>query len=77
MHNRLDELIPHSVQSGFIGTLRDHFTTRDADPGLIEFKTFEETGAIQEHAGFGKHASEAKDLQLAFLKRLFSLGGDD
>lgn len=76
MHNRLDELIPHDVQSGFIDTLRSHYAARGAPGDLIEFKTFEETGAIQEHAGFGKHASEAKDLQLAFLKRLFGMGDD-
>lgn len=73
LHNKGDELIPHSVQSNFIQTLKEHYIKQSADPDSIKFITYENTGSIQEHAGFGKYASEAKDLQLDFFKQLFNL----
>jgi hypothetical protein len=76
MHNKGDQIIPYQVQSNFIQTLRTHYENQSVDPNLIEFITYQNTGAIQEHAGFGKFAAEAKDHQLAFFKRLFNLGTD-
>lgn len=73
LHNTGDELIPYDIQTHFIETLRAHYRDRGSDPSMIEFETFSDTGAIQEHAGFGKYASRAKDIQLDFLKRLFGL----
>jgi len=73
MHNQADQIIPHDIQSNFIQTLRSHYTNHHANPDLIEFVTYENTGAIQEHAGFGLYAAQAKDQQLAFLKQLFKI----
>ena len=36
---------------------------------LIEFHAFPQTGAPAEHIGFGRYASQAKDLGAAFLER--------
>lgn len=73
MHNRGDELVPFSVQSGFIDTLCDHYQELGADPELVQLIEYEDTGAIQEHAGFGKFATQAKDTQLEFFKSLFDM----
>jgi len=73
MHNKGDEVIPYELQSNFIQTLSAHYTSHNADPNLIQFITYDNTGTIQEHAGFGKYASQAKDHQLTFLKQLFNL----
>jgi len=73
MHAVGDELIPYDTQAGFIDRLRAHYASRGADPDLIEMTTFEDTGAPQEHAGFGKHAARSKDIQLAFLSRVLGV----
>ena len=73
MHNQADEVIPYEVQSRFIQTLKAHYQQHNADPDQIQLITFQDTGAIQEHAGFGKYAADAKGQQLTFLKQLFNL----
>ncbi len=73
MHNVGDELVPIGVQRGFIEKLRNHYVAQGADPEMLELVEFEDTGAIQEHAGFGKFATQAKDMQLAFFKNLFGI----
>tara|TARA_R110002096_G_scaffold173781_10_gene349121 strand:+ start:72509 stop:73354 length:846 start_codon:yes stop_codon:yes gene_type:complete len=73
MHNRGDELVPFDIQSNFINTLRKHYTQHNADPNTVQLVEFEDTGAIQEHAGFGKFATQAKDQQLQFFKSLFGI----
>lgn len=70
MHTLGDELIPYELQRSFIERLRERYASRGADPALVEFETFEDTGAPQEHAGFGSFASRSKDIQLAFLERV-------
>jgi len=73
LHNEGDEMVPISVQRSFLESLRRHYSNRGVDPGLVELHTFSETGAPQEHAGFGRRANDAKNLQLEFLRRAFSL----
>lgn len=73
MHNVGDELIPIQTQRTFLESLRSHYSDSNKDPELIKLIEFENTGAIQEHSGFGKFASKAKDLQLEFLKGLFGI----
>jgi len=73
MHNKGDTIIPYQSQADFIQTLKSHYQTNNTNPDLIQFITFDNTGAIQEHAGFGKFAAEAKDKQLAFFKDLFGI----
>ncbi len=65
IHARHDEWVALAGQVEFIEALR----ARSSDPSRIELVVFERTGAPSEHVGFGRHASEAKDQQLAFLHR--------
>jgi dienelactone hydrolase len=73
LHNRGDEMVPFSSQKIFIDKLRAHYLSAEADPSAIELHTFEETGAPAEHAGFGRMANDAKNIQLEFLMRVFGL----
>lgn len=74
LQNELDEMIPISLQRGFLERLRARYEGVGADPGLVRLHTFPETGAPQEHAGFGRLSNEAKGLQLEFLRGVFGLG---
>lgn len=65
LHARLDEWVPIAGQQAFIDALR----ARYAEPDLIEFIIYDHTGAPNEHQGFGKMASDAKDRQRDFLQR--------
>lgn len=67
LHNEGDELVPIGVQRAFLDRLREHYKREDADPELVRLETFRDTGALQEHAGFGRCANDAKNTQLAFL----------
>ncbi len=69
MHSEADELVPFAVQERFIERLREHYEAKGADPGMIELVTWPETGAPQEHLGFGRHAHEAKNIQVDFYKK--------
>ncbi len=69
LHSERDEVVPWATQRVFIEHLREHYRSQGADPSLIEVRTWEQTGAPAEHAGFGRFAGEAKDLQTAFLGR--------
>jgi hypothetical protein len=53
----------------FIEQLRQRYTAARADPALVEFKTWPETGAPDEHIGFGRVSNDAKNLQAEFLRR--------
>jgi dienelactone hydrolase len=69
LHSQADELVPFSVQDRFIGRLRDHYEAKGADPELVELTTWAETGAPQEHLGFGRFSNEAKNLQVEFFQK--------
>lgn len=69
LHSEADELVPWSIQRGFLDDLRSHYAQRGADPELVTIRTWPTTGAPFEHAGFGRVASEAKDIQLDFLTK--------
>ncbi len=73
LHNEGDEMVPIDGQRHFLGQLRSHYQAHSADPEMIDLKTFENTGAPSEHAGFGKFANDAKNTQLAYLKGLFGM----
>ncbi|MCH2152726.1 MAG: hypothetical protein MK089_05240, partial [Phycisphaerales bacterium] len=55
----------------FIERLRRHYH----DPNAIEFVTFEKTGALHEHAGFGRYSADVKEQQRHFFCQHL-LGGD-
>ena len=69
LHSEADRVIPWRTQRGFLDRLRAHFEARGADPAMIETATWPETGAPDEHAGFGRVAHEAKSVQTAFFER--------
>lgn len=73
LHNEGDEMVPIAGQRVFLEALRSHYAARGADPAWVELHTFSDTGAPQEHAGFGKYANDAKNLQLAFIKRVLGV----
>lgn len=70
LHNEGDELVPIGGQRLFLDALRSHYESSGADPDLVELKTFTGTGAPQEHAGFGRYANDAKNIQLEFIRRV-------
>lgn len=73
IHNEGDRVVPIGTQRLFLDELKAHYKSHDHDPEQIELITFKETGAPEEHAGFGRFANDAKNIQLAFLKRLFRM----
>jgi dienelactone hydrolase len=66
LHSEQDEWVPVEGIRGFVEKLRAQ-SPEHADE--INLKTWPETGAPSEHAGFGRVANDAKNLQLAFLER--------
>ena len=65
IHARQDEWIDYNGQFAFIGALR----ARSERPEQIGLITYDQTGAPNEHAGFGRFAADAKNRQLDFLKQ--------
>lgn len=65
IHARNDEWVALAGQREFIDAVR----ARSSHPDRIELVVYEQTGAPAEHVGFGRHASHAKDAQLAFFVR--------
>ena len=63
IHSRLDEWVCFDGQVEFLDALRKQYTNQDN----IEFVIYDDTGAPFEHAGFGKHAADAKNRQRDFL----------
>lgn len=73
LHNEGDEMVPLWTQERFLTRLKEHYQSVGSDPRLIELKTFVDTGAPAEHAGFGRFANDAKNLQTEFFKELFGM----
>lgn len=65
IHARHDEWVALAGQEEFLDAVRHS----SSHPDQIELVVYDHTGAPNEHIGFGRRASEAKDAQLAFLKR--------
>ena len=63
LHNELDEWVPVAGQREFVDALR----ARASRPGSVLMTVFGETGAPQEHAGFGRFGGQAKDAGAGFL----------
>jgi len=68
LHGEADQIVPWAGQRAFVERLSERYRGAGADPELIEVRTWTQTGAPQEHAGFGKVASEAKAAQTEFLR---------
>lgn len=69
LHTEADRMVPWQGQRAFLDRLRAHYTERREDPALIELKTWDQTGAPEEHIGFGSASHEAKTTQAEFLAR--------
>jgi len=71
IHSRLDEWVSYEGQAEFIAELHRLYL----QPELIEFITYDRTGAPAEHAGFGAKTADAKERQRAFFVRHLRSGG--
>lgn len=69
LHSESDRIVPYLGQSRFLDALRAHYAASGADPALIELKTWPQTGAPDEHIGFGPKSNDAKNAQADFLAR--------
>jgi len=69
LHSEADRMMPFAVAKGFADRLRTHYQEIGADPSLVELVTWPETGAPEEHIGFGRFSNDAKNTQTAFLTR--------
>lgn len=69
LHSQADAVTPLIAIESFVSKLRAHYADQNADPDQIELRTWPTTGAPMEHAGFGKVATEAKNIQVEFLTK--------
>lgn len=67
VHSEADEVVPVDAMRSFTSALAARYREAGADPGLVRLATFEQTGAPQEHLGFGRRARDARALQVEFL----------
>lgn len=69
LHAESDRVVPVESQRAFVASLREHYTSAGSAPDLVEMHTWADTGAPEEHAGFGRYSNDAKNLQVEFLAR--------
>ncbi len=69
LHNERDRVVPIDAARAFADALRQRYGAAGADPGLVEFVAFPESGAPDEHAGFGRYSNDAKNRQTEFYAR--------
>ncbi|MFM9959507.1 MAG: alpha/beta hydrolase family protein [Phycisphaerales bacterium] len=74
LHSEADEWVPVSSMRSFLTALAGRYREAGADASMIEFKTWESTGAPNEHYGFGRVANEAKNVQVGFLGKALGTG---
>ncbi|MCL4740587.1 MAG: alpha/beta fold hydrolase [Phycisphaerales bacterium] len=67
IHATTDRVVAFETQRAFIDDLRAHYAARGSDPEQVRLVTFTETGAPEEHAGFGRHSNDAKIAMVEFL----------
>ena len=65
LHARHDEWMPHAGTERFVGALR----ARSVHPERVVMHTYERTGAVAEHIGFGQMSHDAKSRGCDFLVR--------
>jgi fermentation-respiration switch protein FrsA (DUF1100 family) len=69
LHSEADRMVPVQGMRAFVEALRARYADAGADAGLLSFKTWPETGAPEEHLGFGRYSNDAKNVQTEFLSR--------
>ncbi|MCA9279577.1 MAG: alpha/beta fold hydrolase [Phycisphaeraceae bacterium] len=67
IHSEADRVVPFDAQAKFIDALRSHYERSGSDASMIEFVHWTETGAPDEHNGFGNRANDAKNAQTSFF----------
>jgi alpha-beta hydrolase superfamily lysophospholipase len=67
LHSEADRSVPFAGMRGFVERLRERYRSLGADPAMIELVTWPQTGAPDEHSGFGRFSNDAKNAQTAFL----------
>ena len=67
LHSEADRLIPVAGQRRFIEALRARYASASADPAQVEWVTWPNTGAPDEHIGFGRVSNDAKNAQTSFF----------
>jgi alpha-beta hydrolase superfamily lysophospholipase len=72
LHATTDQVVPFQTQQAFVDSLRTHYAHQGADPNTVRLHSWESTGAPSEHAGFGRFANDAKNLQVDFLAAALS-----
>ena len=73
LHSEADEWVPAQAVRNLVEALRPRYAALGADPDeLLTLKTWAQTGAPNEHSGFGRVANEAKNLQVEFFQRWLS-----
>lgn len=73
LHSESDRVVPLGCIRTFVDALGEHYTAVGADAGLVELTTWPQTGAPEEHNGFGKVGAEAKTRQVEFLTKAFGI----
>lgn len=68
-HSKADRIVPFVVQAHFIDMLKARYRARGVDDALVTLQSWDQTGAPEEHIGFGKVTPDAKASQLAFLTK--------
>lgn len=69
LHSEADRMVPVDGIRDFVTTLKRRYEQGGDDPGLVELVTWPETGAPEEHLGFGRYSNDAKNLQTEFFAR--------
>lgn len=69
LHSEADRVVPLPCVTTFVETLRGRYESAGLPREWIELKTWPETGAPDEHSGFGRVAAEAKTVFVDFLCR--------
>ncbi len=69
LHSEADEWVPVGAIRSFVEALRGRYEGVGARLEDVELHTWPSTGAPAEHAGFGRVANDAKNLQVDFFAR--------
>ena len=64
-----DRVVAFETQRDFLDDLRTRYRSLGDDPDQVELLAFTDTGAPNEHAGFGKFGNDAKNAATDFLAR--------
>jgi alpha-beta hydrolase superfamily lysophospholipase len=67
LHSEADRLVPWAGMKRFLDAVRERYAETGSDAARIRAVTWPETGAPDEHSGFGRFSNDAKNTQTEFL----------